>query len=158
VGSLSGTIPHMENFWGLWFWIYVTRFGSWRRRPMLQQMKNICRRRKRLCHRLKKWPGLQRRWWKISYIWERNVLPILISPILYLPYFLVGSLTSCLIYCSRFKHQFMYRTKICHFCTTIVELNARWLTRCLIYWTVNDSRSKYQLMCWRHPTSMDTGL
>ena len=50
----------------------------------------------------------------------------------------------------------MYRTKICHFCTTIVELNARWLTRCSIYWSVNDSRSKYQLMCWRHHTSLDT--
>jgi hypothetical protein len=51
----------------------------------------------------------------------------------------------------------MCQTEICHFCTTIVELNARWLIRCSIYWTVNDSRSKYQLMCWRHPSSLDTG-
>ena len=42
----------------------------------------------------------------------------------------------------------MYRTKICHFCTTIVKLNARWLSRCSIYWNVNASTSKYQLMCW----------
>ena len=50
----------------------------------------------------------------------------------------------------------MYRTEICHICATILELNARWLTRCSIYWIVNDSRSKYQLMCWRHPTSLNT--
>jgi hypothetical protein len=84
------------------------------------------------------------------------VLPVLVSPILYLPYFLVCSLASCLVHRSRFKYQFMYQTKICHFCTTIVELNAKWLTRCLIYWTINDSRSKYHLMCWRLPTSLDT--
>jgi hypothetical protein len=41
----------------------------------------------------------------------------------------------------------MYRTEICHFCTNIIELNARWLSRCLIYWNVNASISKYQLMC-----------
>jgi hypothetical protein len=33
----------------------------------------------------------------------------------------------------RFKYQLMCRTEICHFCTTIVELNARSLTRCSIY-------------------------
>jgi len=125
---------------------------------MFEQMKKSCRRWKRLCHRLKKWTRFQRRWWKILYLWERNVLPVLVSPILYLPYFLVCSLTSCLVHHSRFKYQFMYQTKICHFCTTIVELNARWLIRCSIYWTVNDSRFKYQLMCWRHPTSMGIGL
>jgi hypothetical protein len=34
-------------------------------------------------------------------------------------------IASCLVHCSRFKYQFMYQTEICHFCTTIVELNAR---------------------------------
>jgi hypothetical protein len=33
------------------------------------------------------------------------------------------------------------------FCITIVKLNARWLSRCSIYWNVNASTSKYQLMC-----------
>ena len=51
----------------------------------------------------------------------------------------------------------MYQAKICYFCTTIVELNARWLTRSSIYWTINASTSKYQLTCWRHPTSLDIG-
>jgi hypothetical protein len=32
----------------------------------------------------------------------------------------------------------------------------RFIDKLLIYWTINDSRSKYQLMCWRHPTFMDT--
>jgi hypothetical protein len=59
------------------------------------------------------------------------------------------SLASCLVHRSRFKYQFMmYQTKICHFCTTFVKLNARWLSRCSIYWNVNASTSKYQLMCW----------
>jgi hypothetical protein len=51
----------------------------------------------------------------------------------------------------------MCQTKIYHFCTTIVELNASWLIRCSIYWTINNIRSKYQLMSWRHPTSLDVG-
>jgi hypothetical protein len=70
-------------------------------------------------------------------------------------------LTRCSIYWivndSRSKYQLIFQTEIYHFCTTIAELNAKWLTRCSIYWTVNYSRSKYHLMCWRHPTSMDTG-
>jgi hypothetical protein len=41
----------------------------------------------------------------------------------------------------------MYQTEIYHFCTTIAKLNARWLSRCSIYWNVNASTSKYQLMC-----------
>ena len=76
------------------------------------------------------------------------MFPVLLSPILYLPYFLACLLASCLVHRSRFKYQFMmYRTEICHFCTTIVKLNARWLSRCSIYWNVNASTSKYQLMC-----------
>jgi hypothetical protein len=58
------------------------------------------------------------------------------------------SLASCLVHRCRFKYQFMmYRTEICHFCITIVKLNARWLFRCLFYWNLNASTFKYQFMC-----------
>jgi hypothetical protein len=61
---------------------------------------------------------------------------------------LARSLACYLDHHSRFKYQFMmYRIEICHFCITIVKLNARQLSRCLIYWNVNASTSKYQLIC-----------